>query len=117
MRLIFAVVFASLSSFGTANASSIIILGDAATSPSSVTTAGREGASVIEIGTPAIDSGKVAAVDAKMGPAPMIMRGGEVGSVSAEPAAVQAPSAEGSSANSKIADGSAQGTPTPVTTK
>lgn len=105
MRLFAAFIVAGLSVSGTAHAeSSIIILHGSGQSPSSVSVgqANMPSRSIIELGTtmPSIDTGKVAAIDASsegsghaMGLELMVIRGGEIGSVSPEPVAAASPDA------------------------
>lgn len=103
MRLFAAFLAAGISMSGSADASSIIVVEGDATSPSSVlvNAPGSAARSIVEIGVPSIDTGKVAAIDAspkssgtKMGPELTVIRGGEVGSASPEPAAIAATSAD-----------------------
>ncbi|PWK68194.1 hypothetical protein [Aminobacter sp. AP02] len=95
MRLFAAFLAAGISMSGAAHASSIIVVEGDATSPSSILVgAPKSASSIIAIGVPSIDAGKVAAVDSsskskatKLGGELMVIRGGEVGSASPEPAA------------------------------
>ncbi|WP_269932102.1 hypothetical protein [Aminobacter sp. HY435] len=116
MRLVVAVVVAGIAGSGATHASSIVELGDSAASPSAIIAgAGQwDPTSIIELGAPAIDSGKVAAVGAKMGPEPMVMRGGEIGHAAADPV-VATPPAPGSPATPEAAD--TQGEQAPVATE
>lgn len=87
VRLISATAFAVIASVGAAKASSIVVLGGDATTVSSIVagSASPSARSIIQLGAPAIDKGKVASVE--IGPAPMVIRGGEVGAASAQSAA------------------------------
>lgn len=92
---VFAALFAvAVVAAAPVHASSIVEFGGNTAGPSIVVSgeAGRS-ASVIERGTPAVDTGKVAAIarrPVRMGPAPLVIRGGEVGASSPRPAAVAA---------------------------
>lgn len=103
MRLFAACLAAGITASGTAYASSIIIVEGDATSPSSILVDAPQSAarSIVEIGAPAVDTGKVAAIDAapkssgaKMSAELMVIRGGEVGRASPEPAASAPTSAD-----------------------
>lgn len=103
MRLFAALLTAGITVSGSAYASSIIIVEGGATSPSSILVDVPQSTprSIVEIGVPSIDAGKVAAIDAapkssgtKMGAELMVIRGGEVGSASPEPAAIAPTSAD-----------------------
>ena len=94
MRLFAAFLAAGISMSGTAHASSIIVVEGDATSPSSVLVdAPKSTRSIVEIGVPSIDTGKVAAIASKisaskLGAELMVIRGGDVGSASPDPATV-----------------------------
>lgn len=104
-----------------ARASSIVELGGNAAGASIVVSgeAGRS-ASVIERGTPAVDTGKVAAIarpPVRMGPAPLVIRGGEVGSSSPRPAPVAAAPAADAPAADAPAQPAASAAPAPQPVK
>lgn len=91
-------VAAAIAMSGTVHAASIVNVTSDGSSPSSVSVGLPESASssIVAIGMPGIDAGKVAAVEAKssspeLAPELMVIRGGEVGSASPEPLAVAAP--------------------------
>lgn len=97
MRLFAAFLAAGISMSGTAYGSSIIVVEGDGTSPSSVLVDAPKsaGRSIVDVGVPSIDTGKVAAIDAsakisnaKAGGELMVIRGGDVGSASPEPAAM-----------------------------
>ncbi|ODT56523.1 MAG: hypothetical protein ABS59_00680 [Methylobacterium sp. SCN 67-24] len=88
MRLLVAFLVTGVAA-STAHASSIVYLQDSKTSPSSTQVgAPKTAISLVELGTPAVDPGKVAAVTAepnRLGAQLMVIRGGEVGGASAPP--------------------------------
>lgn len=97
MRLFAAFLVAGIAVSGSVHASSIVIVEGNAASPSSVSVDAPKSAtrSIVAIGAASVDTGKVAAIDTKpastnreMGPELMVIRGGEVGSASPEPAAI-----------------------------
>ncbi|WP_395447727.1 hypothetical protein ACHMW7_22815 [Aminobacter sp. UC22_36] len=97
MRLFAAFLVAGVAVSGSVHASSIVIVEGSAASPSSVAVDAPKSAasSIVAIGAPSVDTGKVAAIDTrptsinrKMGPELMVIRGGEVGSASPEPATI-----------------------------
>lgn len=99
MRLFAAFLVAGIAASGSAHSSSFVFLESSATSPSTVFVGLSEpvAGSFVVLGTMPVDTGKVAAVDARptsrrMGPELMVIRGGEIGSASPEPSSI-APSA------------------------
>ena len=86
MRLIVAFLVAGMA---PAHASSIVYLQDSKSSPSSTQVGAPKAAvSLVELGTPTVDPGKVAAVKAepnRLGAQLMVIRGGEVGGASTPP--------------------------------
>ncbi|GAA2852573.1 hypothetical protein EDC40_101698 [Aminobacter aminovorans] len=101
MRLSAAFLVAGIAMSGSAHASSIVIVEATAASPSSVNVEAPKSAtrSIVAIGAPSLDAGKVAAIDTKptsreMGPELMVIRSGEVGSASPETSAAAPAAAE-----------------------
>ncbi|MEO5322016.1 hypothetical protein PV773_01710 [Mesorhizobium sp. CC13] len=122
MQILAALFAVTVVAAAPAHASSIVELGGNTSGPSIVMSgdAGRS-ASVIERGTPTVDTGKVAAIaraPARMGPAPLVIRGGEVGSSSPRPPAVAtAPAAPAAPAAGAPAQPTASAAPAPEPAK
>ncbi|MDH4985939.1 hypothetical protein QEZ47_10395 [Aminobacter anthyllidis] len=121
MRLFAAFLVAGIAVSGSVHASSIVIVEGTAGSPSSVSVDAPKSVtrSIIALGAPSVDTGKVAAIETKpastnheMGPELMVIRGGEVGSVSPEPAAIAPTPADAAPAQQAAAGDQA---PLPVT--
>jgi hypothetical protein len=121
MRLFAAFLVAGIAVSGSAHASSIVIVEATAASPSSVSVDAPKSAtrSIIALGAPMVDTSKVAAIETKptstnheMGPELMVIRGGEVGSVSPNPAAIAPAPADPAPAQQAAAGDQA---PLPVT--
>jgi hypothetical protein len=116
MRLFAAFLVAGVAVSGSVHASSIIMVEASAASPSSVAVDAPKSAarSIVAIGAPAVDTGKVAAIDTrptsinrKMGPELMVIRGGEVGSASPEPATIAPASPDVAPTQQAAAEGQA----------
>ncbi|MBE1202902.1 hypothetical protein [Aminobacter carboxidus] len=114
MRLLAAFLVAGITASASVHASSIVIVEGKAVSPSSVAVDAPKSAtrSIVEIGAPSVDTGKVAAIETKpasinhkMGPELMVIRGGEVGSASPEPASIAPASPDAAPAPQTAAEG------------
>lgn len=112
MRLFAAFLVVGVAVSGLAHASSIVIVEATAVSPSSVNVDAPKSAtrSIVALGAPSVDTGKVAAIETKpastnheMGPELMVIRGGEVGSASPEPSAAAPVAAEAAPAQQAAA--------------
>lgn len=96
MRLFAAFLVAGMAAAGTAQASSLVFVPDSKTSPSLVEVgAPKVAVSVVALGTSAIDTNNVAAIAATSTPRMrqdvMVIRSGEIGDASADPAPVAQP--------------------------
>ncbi|MBN9547819.1 MAG: hypothetical protein J0H31_02770, partial [Alphaproteobacteria bacterium] len=123
MRLLGAFGISLLAMNGAAHASSIVVVGPSTSTPSVIRLNAIEPArlsaaltpSMIALGdpVPAVTDEKVAAIPEKSGhqPAPMIIRGGIVGSAFATPATASAKAATPATAATTPANGTSTATP------